>query len=324
MNQTGVSVAVFAIVALLCSQRARRETGQPAGKCRRAQDRTSSQTPAGLGRGKVRRDLVEVQMFEQLEAGRAEDVGVLQDLHRVPATALGEQRQGSPRQGDQHGLLAGHQALHDAVLGIIGEAAGEHPVDVALHHRRHRQPPQGIDDGQDVGSADVVLGLGDVRADGVSGAGRRQLLPVRTGAEAHAIEVEGPLATPERFQFGGVRARHPHREAVFDGMGDDDEMLHDGLLSRRESHPRQVRGIDPSQVPGMARRVRPSASRPGGLGRLRRQSRRRQPLVLRGLAGHRPGGERTAGRKAAVDPSQHAHAVTQSDRHRIAALKPGQ
>ena len=51
----------------------------------------------GGGLRKVRHDLVEMQMFEQLEPRRAEDVCVLQNLNGVPVAAL-----------DRMPLLSGH------------------------------------------------------------------------------------------------------------------------------------------------------------------------------------------------------------------------
>src|ERR1035438_2604674 len=87
-------------------------------------------------------NLVEMQMLEQLEPGRAEDMRVLQHLYGIPIAALDEQRQRCPRDGNQNGFLSGKKSVHDAVVGFIREAASEDPVDIPFHHRWHRQPPE--------------------------------------------------------------------------------------------------------------------------------------------------------------------------------------
>src|ERR1019366_660882 len=69
-----------------------------------------------------------MQMFEQLEPGRAEDMCVLQNLYSIPIAALDQQRQRRSRKRDQNGFLAGEKPVHDAVAGFIGKPAREDRV----------------------------------------------------------------------------------------------------------------------------------------------------------------------------------------------------
>ena len=84
--------------------------------------------------------------------------------------------------------------MHDAVVGFIGKTAREDAVDISLHYRWHRKPPEWIDDCNGISGANVILRLS--------------------------------LAVPEFFQFRCVGARQRNSEAVFRRMSNDKEMLH--------------------------------------------------------------------------------------------------
>src|ERR1017187_3544103 len=63
--------------------------------------------PVGDYFRQTRRNLIEMQMLEQLKAGRTQDVGILQHLYGVPVTALNQQWQRRSRDSDQNGFLSG-------------------------------------------------------------------------------------------------------------------------------------------------------------------------------------------------------------------------
>src|SRR5664279_4351867 len=101
-------------------------------------------------------DLVEMQMLKQFESGGAEDMRVLQNLHGIPVATFHQQRQRGSGNRDQNCFLSGEKPMHCAVVGFVGKAARENPVDIPFHHRRHRHPPQWIDDGENVCGADII------------------------------------------------------------------------------------------------------------------------------------------------------------------------
>ena len=60
----------------------------------------------GNGRREVRHDFVEVQMLEQFEAGRTQNMCVLQNLHGIPIAGLHQHWQRRSREGDENGFLS--------------------------------------------------------------------------------------------------------------------------------------------------------------------------------------------------------------------------
>ena len=155
----------------------------------------------------MRHNLVEMQMLEQLEPGRAEDMRVLQHLYGIPIAALDEQRQRCPRDGNQNGFLSGKKSVHDAVVGLVREAASEDSIDIPFHHRWHRQPPERVEDRQDIGTTNVVLCLHHIGADWMIDADGRKLVRSQNGVESHAVQIVDTLAVPELFQFSGIGVR---------------------------------------------------------------------------------------------------------------------
>src|ERR1039457_5275145 len=73
------------------------------------------------GNRKVRHDVVEMHMLEQLEPGITQDMYVLQILHSLPIAAPNQLRQWCSRDCDQNRFLPGKEPAHDAVLGFIGD-----------------------------------------------------------------------------------------------------------------------------------------------------------------------------------------------------------
>ncbi len=83
-------------------------------------------------------NFVEMQMFEQVKAGRTEDVCILQNLHGIPVSALDQQRQRRSRHDDENGLFPGPESPDDTIVRFVSKAAREDPINVPFHHRRHR------------------------------------------------------------------------------------------------------------------------------------------------------------------------------------------
>ncbi len=142
---------------------------------------------------------------------------------RTPSSRLHQDRQRRTGDRDQNRLLAGQQSTHDPVVGDIGKPARKHPVDVTLHHRGHRHPPQRIDQCHHIRHADIILGVRHVGTDRIIG---DQFFRGQNGVEIPPVQIESPLMVSVSFQFGGISSGQTHRKAVFGWMGDDNEMIH--------------------------------------------------------------------------------------------------
>jgi hypothetical protein len=124
----------------------------------------SRQVLSGERFRKLRRNLVEMEVLEQLESGRTENMRILQRLHGRPITALDQHRKRRAGNGNHHGLFSREKPMHDTIARFVSETASKNTVDVPFHHSRHRQPPKRVDDSQNVGAANVGLGLENVCA----------------------------------------------------------------------------------------------------------------------------------------------------------------